>query len=180
MAIPAYISKKGVTVYPVTIPQAIIDPETGEPANLGSDMEYTINNQHADASGNFTITGELVGAATAVHTHSISDVTNLQISLDAKAAIDHTHTMVTGIVVNGSTATGSVVLAGTGNVQVSQSGNEISISITPYTLDTGSTITDGNSDETIPLGVFTGTEAEWEAFQASMPNNTRYLVFIRS
>ena len=173
-------------VYPVTIPAAIIDPQTGEPVNFstqaqgGSAVAYTINNKSADNNGNFTISASDLGAASANHNHAIADIASLQTALDGKAAANHTHTMVTSLVVNGSTVTDVVEFRGSGNVQVSQSGNEISISITPYTLDTGSTITDGNSGETIPLGVFTGTEAEWEAFQASMPNNTRYLVFIRS
>ena len=182
MAIPAYLSKNGVTVYPVTVPQAIIDPETGLPAQLGgADVEYTINNTHADENGNFTITGELVGAAAATHTHSISDITNLQSALDGKANTGHTHIMVTGIEVNGSTATGSVQLIGTGNVVINQNGADISIGITPYTTDMTATIMDGNTNST-PTGicVFTGTQNEWDTFKTTIEEGERYLVFIHS
>jgi len=181
MAIPAYLSKNGVTVYPVTVPQAIIDPETGLPAQLGgADVEYTINNTHADENGNFTITGELVGAAAATHTHSISDVTNLQSALDGKANTGHTHTMVTGISVGGQIVTGSVQLRGTGNVRVTQTGTDINIAITPYTTDTSDTIADSNSNNSLPVSIFTGTQDEWDAFKANMENDRRYIVFIRS
>jgi hypothetical protein len=180
MAIPTILSRGGTTVYPVTIPQAIIDPETGEPANLGSDMEYTINNTHADENGNFTITSELVGAAPTSHQHAISDVTDLQTTLNGKSATNHTHTMVTGISVGGSVLTGSAQVKGTGNVKVTQSGSDINITITPYTTDTSDRITDSNSENVLPVRIFTGTQEEWDTFKSSMQNNSRYIVFIRS
>ena len=180
MAIPVVLSRNGISVYPATIPEAIIDPVTGQPAKLGNDMEYTINDSHADENGNFTITGELVGAAEVEHTHAISDVTNLQTTLDGKSNTDHTHTMVTGISVGGSTATGAVQLRGTGNVRVQQSGSNISISITPYTTDTSDTITDSNENNNLPIRVFTGTQEEWDNFKVNIPNGYRYIVFIRS
>lgn len=179
MAIPAILSKNGVTIYPATIPQAIIDPETGEPANLGSDMEYTINSQTADENGNFTVTGELVGAANAVHTHDIADINNLQTTLDGKSNTNHTHTMVTGINVNNATVTGNVRLKGVGNVSLSQSEDSISISITPYLTDTTNAIDDANSNND-PMRVFVGTNTEWLAFKSTMPEGVRYLVLIRS
>lgn len=186
MAIPAYLSKKGVTVYPVTIPQAIINPETGEPINLGSDMEYTINNQYADSNGNFTITAESIGAAVSGHTHNISDVANLQETLDTKANASHTHVMVNGVQVDGSTETitGQMVIRGTGNVNVSKTGaNTLQISVTPYTTDTVGTMQDANANNTIRnIAVFTGTLAEWNTFSqsGSMTTGKRYLVIIRS
>lgn len=179
MAIPATFSRNGVTIYPVTIPQAIIDPETGEPAKLGNDMDYTFNNTHADENGNFTITSELVGAAPAVHTHTIASVTGLQASLDGKSNSDHTHTMVTGIEADGSTVTGNVQLRGTGNVQVSQSGSNLNITITPYLTDRTASLIDVNSSND-PIHVFVGTDEEWLNFRANMAENTRYLVLIRS
>lgn len=181
-SIRAISDGQGGYIYPVTIANAIIDPETGEPVTLGggSTMEYTVNEQHADSDGNFTITNTMVGAAAAEHTHTISDVSGLQTALDGKSGTSHTHAMVTGIVVNGSTATGSVVLAGTGNVRISQSGSSIAIAITPYTTDTSDRLTDSNSSNTVPVNIFTGTQEEWDAFKANMANNKRYIVFIRS
>lgn len=47
-----------------------------------------------DANFATTVATQIGGKADAVHTHSISDVTNLQASLDGKAASDHTHLLV--------------------------------------------------------------------------------------
>ena len=176
----------GGYIYPVTITDAIIDPETGEPIDFSAlgaqEVEYTINNQHADANGNFNITAISLEAAPATHTHYISEITGLQAALNGKSNTDHTHIMVTSIGLEGSnvTATGNVQLKGVGNVVLSQVGNAISIAITPYMTAVAPAITDSNSNESLDIGLFTGTQAEWDAFKASMPNNKRYLVFIRS
>ena len=179
-----FIKDGNNTVYPVTITDAIIDPTTGEPIDFsavgGSDVEYTINGQSADANGNFTITNVLVGAAAASHAHVISDVTGLQDALNGKSDTNHTHTMVTAISVGGSSVTGAVQLRGTGNVKITQNSTTLNITITPYATDVSETIVDSNEDNDLPLSVFTGTEAEWEAFKSSMENDRRYLVFIRS
>ena len=177
MALPAYLSRNGVTVYPVTVPQAIIDPETGEPANLGSNMTYTINGQQADANGNFTIDANDIGAAVTGHTHAISDVTGLQAALGGKAASGHTHTMVKSISIGGSSVTGDVVLQGSGNVQLVQNGNIITVRLMPHTVDTTRSIT--STDDT-QYKVFVGTEEEWATFSANLVTGEKYLVFIRS
>ena len=176
----------GGYVYPVTITDAIIDPQTGEPIDFSAlgaqEVEYTINNQHADANGNFTITAASLNAAAATHTHYISEISGLQSALNGKSNTDHTHIMVTSIGLEGSTvtATGNVQIKGIGNVVLSQSGNVISIAITPYMTAVAPDITDSNANESIAIGLFTGTQEQWDAFKASMPNNKRYLVFIRS
>lgn len=168
----------GGYIYPVTIANAIIDPQTGEPITLGgSDVEYTINNQHADSSGNFSIDAEDIGAAITGHTHAIADVAELQDALDGKSATSHTHTMVHTLSVGGSTVTGDVVLQGSGNVQLIQTGNVISIRLTPHTVDTTNSITSTDNSQ---YKVFVGTEDEWTAFSANLVNNEKYLVFIRS
>lgn len=176
------------SVYPVTIANAIIDPETGEPITLGggSDVTYTINNQSADANGNFTITAQSINAAISGHTHGITDVAGLQTALATKADANHTHTMVTGVQVSGSTAviTGPVTLQGTGNINVTKSGaNALQIAVTPYTTDTVGTMQDANTSNTVrDIAVFTGTLAEWNTFaqNGSMATGKRYLVIIRS
>lgn len=55
-----------------------------------------LNRNSSGASGDFAtqeeLTQGLAGKADTVHTHAISDVTNLQNQLDGKAAVSHTHT----------------------------------------------------------------------------------------
>lgn len=55
-----------------------------------------LNHNSSGASGDFAtqeeLTQGLAGKADTVHTHAISDVTNLQNQLDGKAAASHTHT----------------------------------------------------------------------------------------
>lgn len=177
MANTVILSRNGSTVYPATIPDAIIDPNTGKPFNFNT--EYTINNLSADETGNFTLTHTSLGAAAEQHTHAISDVTDLQITLDNKSNIDHTHAVVTGIQINESTLTGDIKIEGKGNISVSKVRNNVIISITPFVADIANEIVDSNTNEE-PFQVFVGTEAEYEAFKANMVEGKRYLVFIRS
>lgn len=180
MATPMILSKNGITIYPATIPQAIIDPETGLPAQLGgADVEYTINNQPADNEGNFTITAVDLGAASANHTHPISTIEGLQDALDGKASSNHTHNVVTSISVNGVSATGSINIVGTGNVDITKSAETINIAITPFEVDVTQAMSDANSNNDA-IHIFTGTMSEWERFKQTISDNTRYIVFIRS
>lgn len=177
--IQAISDGQGGYIYPVTIADAIIDPQTGEPAALGggSNVEYTINDQSADENGNFTIDAASIGAAVTGHTHAISDVTDLQATLNSLAVTGHTHTMVHSLVVGGSTVTGDIVMQGTGNVQLLLVDNTINIRVTPHTVDTTSSIT---STEDEQYAIFVGTEAEWNTFAAGTTAGEKYLVFIRS
>lgn len=168
----------GGYIYPVTIADAIIDPETGEPITLGgSEVAYTINNQSADANGNFTITAQSIGAAITGHTHAIADVDGLQTALDGCAVTGHTHTMVRALQVGGSTVTGDVILQGSGNVQLIQNGEVITIRVTPHAVNTTEALTSTDSSS---YKVFIGTEAEWAAFVSGTTAGDKYLVFIRS
>ena len=178
MAIPVILSRNGMAVYPATIPEAIIDPTTGEPAQLGGhDVEYTINNQSADESGNFTVTAESLGAAISGHTHGLTDISGLEAAISDKAVVGHTHTIVNYIEAGGSTVTGDVEIRGTGNVQVSQRDNVITLRVTPYSVDTSETLTAANNDE---YKIFVGTETEWAEFSANLAVGDKYIVFIRS
>lgn len=176
--IKAISDGQGGYIYPVTIPDAIIDPNTGEPITLGSnEVEYTINNQHADSTGNFTVTAESLGAAVTGHTHSMVDISGLTAALATKAVVGHTHTIVNSIEAGGSTVTGDVEIRGAGNVQVSQRDNVITLRVTPYSTETTDSITTSSNDE---YKVFIGTETEWTAFSANLAVGDKYLVFIRS
>lgn len=181
----------GGYVYPVTITDAIIDPQTGEPIDFSAlgaqEVEYTITAVggggstvlHADENGNFTVTAVQLGAAVTGHTHGISDITNLQSTLETKENKVHSHDVVTSIVVNNTTLKGDVKLVGLGNVVCSTVGDTINISITPYTTaQTGALYDAVHTTENYEL--FIGTESEWETFKETMANNKRYLVFIRS
>jgi hypothetical protein len=176
-----FIKDGNNTVYPVTIADAIIDPNTGEPLDFsslgGAEMVYTINGNNADSNGNFTVTAESLGAAITGHTHGMSDINGLDTVLAGKAVVGHTHTIVNSIEAGGSTVTGDVELRGTGNIQVSQRDNVITLRVTPYSVDTTTSITASDSSE---YKIFVGTEAEWAALSANIAVGDNYIVFIRS
>lgn len=177
MAKTVLLSKDGTTIYPATILDAIIDPNTGRAVNIRD--TYTINGQEADESGNFTLSNSDLGAAAAQHSHSISNVTDLQATLNNKSAVDHSHDVVTGIQVDNDVITGNVKISGKGNITVSKVRNNVNISVTPFVADITDKIEDSNQIES-PFQVFVGTEAEYEAFKANIESGKRYLVFIRS
>jgi len=54
----------------------------------GDSIDYTVNGAQPDVNGNFAVTAESIGAATAEHQHVIADVANLQSTLSAKADAD--------------------------------------------------------------------------------------------
>lgn len=180
-SIKAISDGNGGYIYPVTIADAIIDPTTGEPISSlgGSDVEYTINNQSADSNGNFTITAASLDAAILGHTHSISEINDLESALASKAATGHQHDVVQSLNVNGSTITGNIRVLGAGNVVTSASGDTITITITPYTTALAQTMQDTASGSTA-FRVFIGTTEEWENFKSSITNGQRYMVYIRS
>jgi|GEM_PF-6408856 len=63
--------------------------ETDSDTNTGGDsIDYTVNGAQPDADGNFAVTAESIGAATAEHQHVVADVANLQSTLGAKADAD--------------------------------------------------------------------------------------------
>lgn len=143
-----------------------------------STVPYTVNGTFADENGNFTVDPAVIGAAEVEHTHEISEVVNLTETLANKAAIDHTHTMVSSLDVNGNALTGDVQLKGSGNVRITQVSNTIDVSITPYLSDTTDTIREMSTNT--QYKVFIGTEHEWLEFKQTLPENSHYLVFIRS
>jgi len=94
-------------------------------ASLGDDPNFAT-----------TITNALAGKAPVTHTHSVSDVTNLQTTLDGKAATSHTHAIseVTNLQasldgkanLSGATFTGAIQ----GNVRQSVTNRTANFSIT--------------------------------------------------
>ena len=139
---------------------------------------YTVNGKFADASGNFQINREDIGAAADEHEHEVSAINGLSAELSCKADADHTHEMVTGITIGGNTLTGNVQLSGIGNVEVEQVNDNIQINVTPFTADKTNSILDPQSGDAYKI--FVGTEQEWAAFKETLPDDSRYLVFLRS
>ena len=111
------------------------------------------------------------------HTHKLSDISGLETTLTSKSDVGHTHDMVTGLQVNDTLLTGFIQISGANNVVVSQSNNNIDIKLTPYTTDITESLLDLNNNE---YKIFVGTQMEWDEIKDSLPNNTQYLVFIRS
>ena len=70
-------------------------------ANWGTSRTLTIGNSGKSVNGSGNVSWSLseIGAAASSHTHSISNITNLQSTLDGKAASSHTHaaSQVTGL-----------------------------------------------------------------------------------
>lgn len=170
------LKQNGEVAYPLTMLTAILNPETGLPINMTVEPVYKINNQEADDNGNFTITATGLGAAPAVHTHAITDVTELQTALDGKANTTHTHDMVSGITVGSDILSGSVVLTGGSHVSVTAAGSVITITVTPYIASSAESLIDAANAEAAPIKVFTGTAAEWDA--ATKDTTVRYLVLL--
>ena len=86
MATKVQLTLKKKPIWPATSIDNLFDPVTGKKADLSkiiSVTDYKINNKAA-VNGNFTITAQDVGAATATHTHTAADV--------GAAAANHTHT----------------------------------------------------------------------------------------
>ena len=141
-------------------------------------IEYTVNGKAPDVNGNFQIEVSSIGAANAEHLHEISSIDGLSSMLDSKAAADHTHEMVTGITIGENTLTGDIQLSGIGNVEIEQTPDTVSIKVTPFTADRTETVIDPGTGNAYRL--FVGTEREWSAFKETLPDNSKYLVFLRS
>ncbi len=142
------------------------------------DVNYTINGAEADENGNFTISAESVGAAEAGHQHGIADVENLPESLDGKSDTAHTHELVSGITVDGETISGELTLEAGENLLLSVAGQVLTLTPEPFAADATASVADANAANTEPLKVFSGTQAEWDAF--AKESGVRYLVFIRN
>lgn len=85
MATKVQLTLKKKPIWPATSIDNLFDPVTGQKADLSKIIavtDYKINNKAA-VNGNFTVTAQDVGAATADHTHSASEV--------GAASINHHH-----------------------------------------------------------------------------------------
>jgi hypothetical protein len=142
----------------------------------GGEINYTINGQEPDESGNFAVTAAGVGAAEDVHAHIIADVTGLQSALDDKSDAEHSHELVGSVAVGGETVSGEITLEASDNILLSASGQEITITGEPYAVTVAASIPDSNTSNTEPVKIFSGTQADWDAFTPE--SNVRYVVFI--
>lgn len=139
-------------------------------------VDYTINGEQPDESGNFEVTAESIGAAESIHNHNISAVENLQSELDGKADAVHTHELVSGVVVGGETVSGELTLEPSDNMLISVSGQVVTLMTEPFAEDSAESVSDANTANPEPLKVFSGTLAEWNAF--AKESGVRYVVFL--
>lgn len=142
----------------------------------GTEVEYKVNGNPPDETGDFAVTAESIGAAVEDHLHNIADVEGLQAELDAKSEASHTHELVSGVIIGESTLTGDVVLKPSENLLLSAAGNVVTVTPQPFAEDVAASVTDANTSNSDPVQVFSGTQAEWDAFTKNPA--VRYLVFI--
>lgn len=104
--------------------------------------------QPADWNG---ITNKPAAYTATSHNHPISEVTNLQNTLDAKATSSHTHAPTYALLANGATA---MQLATTNTVKVTPTANATYTTTVPVAGTYCSTIilTSGNTSRTITFG----------------------------
>lgn len=96
----------------ITFPVTSVAGQTGDVTLAKSDVGLANVDNTSDASKPISTATQtaLDSKAATVHTHAISDVTNLQTSLDAKAAVSHTHTAAQ---ISDSTTVGRAVMTAT-------------------------------------------------------------------
>jgi hypothetical protein len=145
-------------------------------ASTGGDVaiDYTFNGASADADGNFTVTAASVGAAASTHTHAISDVTDLQATLDGKAATTHTHDFITGITVGGDTFSDELTIVTQGELLTSVAGQVLTLTAELPTESSATALVDAADSATMKM--FVGTQSEWDSFTPDA--NTKYIVYI--
>jgi hypothetical protein len=146
-------------------------------SSITDSFKYTINGMNADDVGNFSITADSLSAALSDHTHTISQISGLQTSLNNKSSIGHTHEMISGLVVNSiesPTLTGTVILSGGENINISANGNILNIDAIPFTTNLTDSITDISDESSIKI--FSGTLDEWNLLIKD--ESVKYLVFI--
>lgn len=139
-------------------------------------MQYSINGIAADITGNFNLTPANLGSAPASHTHTIATVPGLEAELLNKAPVTHKHELVSTITVNGENLTGEITIEPGDNMLASVVGQTITLTPIPFVDDISESVSDANTTNTNPLKVFSGTQAEWDAFTPE--ENVNYIVFI--
>ncbi len=145
-------------------------------ALTSTDIPWTVNNQVADETGNFSITPALVGAAEAVHEHVMSDIAGLADEFAAKAPAAHSHQLVSGISVDGveqAPSTSTAVIKGSSHLRVSSAGSTISLEALPYEVIMAESIQNA-ALTTENVKMFVGTTAEWTDF--TKDTETTYIV----
>ena len=97
---------------------------------------YTINGLYPDRNFAFTLTAVGLGIAPKEHLHVVGDVRELAGTLAAKSGVGHTHVALPAINVGSARLTGTVTLASGNGASVSQTGNTITIGVTPVQAGT--------------------------------------------
>lgn len=88
---------------------------------------YTVNGKFADASGNFQINREDIGAAADEHEHAISAINGLSAELSCKADADHTHEMITQFYAKNQTPGPHNINLTASNMQINATENVIKL-----------------------------------------------------
>lgn len=128
-------------------------------------IEYTVNGEKADSTGNFIVNGDTTNAAAIDHKHEVlSDISDLETVSSLYADEDHTHDLVTGIKVNNKTLTNDVSISAGSNIKISEANGKIQIDAVPYNYSSTSTVVSSDNRET-KLKFFTGTQNEWDNLQ---------------
>lgn len=148
----------------------------GEGTTVVIDQVYTINGAAADAQGNFTIDLEDLGGSPLVHTHVVADITGLTDALAAKAALNHTHNLVTGIRIGDTVLTNNIRLVAGNNVEINISGSSIEFQVNATVDSSSATRNMVNANNNALFKVFVGTAAEWTAF--TKESGVKYMVCI--
>lgn len=135
----------------------------GNVGSSGGGIEYTVNGEKADSTGNFIVNGDTTNAAAKEHTHTVlKDVTDLDTVSSLYADKNHTHDLVTGIKVNNTTLTNNVSISAGSNINISEANGKIKIDAVPYTHSSTSKVISSNNKE---VKFFTGTQSEWDSLQ---------------
>lgn len=168
-------SSEGQVMIRATSNGVVVTDSAGNTRPLAG-QTYTINNNPADASGNFTITGTELNAAEVVHTHKIDDIVDLQAQLDNKAPINHTHQLVQKIIVGDHTVSDTVKLIAGDNVTLEAVLNNIEINVNAQTAGAAAAVQNLATSNGSTVKVFLGTASQWESFVKE--TGVKYLVYI--
>ena len=153
----------------------VITDADGVMKPLTGGQEYTINGKAADENGNFTITAEELDAAPSSHTHEMSEVDDLQIELNKKSDVGHTHQLVSNLQVGENTLSNNIKLVAGDNVSLETMLNQVIINVNAQAAGDAAAVQNlAANGKTVQ--VFVGTQSEWDSY--SKQPDVNYLVYI--